>query len=162
MSENTKNDFAPYEGATGETLDVLGGVVFVRRLSGEMDEPYRDRIRAAHRVRTQARRPSSQLESVVMPAPEFARAMRASIHPEVDDDQTEPGTDPKDRTLIGLVPEPSTGMRLRAMEKEVANAMGEVAHLRARELELRKRIVEMANAARYGDLELVIRISERG
>lgn len=174
VDEDTQDQFAPYELVSGASLDVMGVALGVRRLPAEMDEPYRDRVRDAHRVRRLASRPSKSMESVKVEMPSFDLS-RISLVPQVEPrgDEDEIKTDPTLKTFVGpLLPEPSPEMKIRALEKELAQVRAECQRLADRIVEyqktvtrvddLRRLLVEAGNAARYGDLERVIKISDSG
>lgn len=53
---DTATEFAPYEDATGKMLDLFGEPHGVKRLEGEDDMCFRDRIRDAIRVKNKSER----------------------------------------------------------------------------------------------------------
>jgi len=136
---DTAQEFAPYEEAHGELLDMFGEGQSVKRLEGEPDDLYRDRIREAVRVRKKLERAATGM---------------SLIPPLVEVDL--PPAPPSDSVLLGSIP-PKPEDNLRTMAEwafltEHARARDEeVVQLRAEILEHRALLKRVEIAARHRD-----------
>lgn len=131
---DTAEEFAPYEEAHHELLDMFGEGQGVKRLEGELDANYRERIREAVRMR-------KKLERVA--------AGESLIPPEV------PLAPPSDAVLLGsLPPDPKQTLETMAewaMLTEHARARDEeVVRLRAELIRLRGALKDIELSAKLG------------
>jgi len=142
---DTAEEFAPYEEAHNDLLDMFGEGQGVKRLEGELDVSYRERIREAVRMRKKLERVAAG-ESLIpaeIPAPASDAVLLGSLPP-----------DPKN-TLETMAEWAMLTEHARSRDEEVVR-------LRATLLELRGALKDIEMSARLGSWAGVHRGLERG
>lgn len=144
---DTAEEFAPYEEAHGDLLEMFGEGQGVKRLEGELDPDYRERIREAVRMRKKLERVAAG-ESLIPPEVPIAPASGDSV-------------------LLGsLPPNPKQTLETMAewamLTEHARSRDEEVVRLRNTLLELRAALKDIEMSARLGSWAGVHRGLERG